>query len=474
MVRILPRLAPAALMLLTPLAGCAPDLGKAPAPRSAATLATVTSLPDERGAWPGEGWWRAYGDTQLDQLIGEALAGSPDVATAGARFARALGQARGAGAALLPTGEANASVGGSKQSYNNGFPAEYVPHGIKSVGNLNVQLGLDLDLFGRARANRRAAVNEAEAARIDAAQARLALAAGVAAAYADLARLYDERDVAAETVRLQADSARLVGQRVENGLDTEGERSQANALIPAANVDLAAVDENILDTRHQLAALLGAGPDRGLAIARPKLAITQPQALPSAAGITLVGRRPDIAAARLRAEAAGQRVKAAKAAYYPNVTLSALAGVQSLGLRYLVDSGSTYGNAGPALTLPLFDLGRIGSQYRVARADYDAAVAAYDSTLLVALREVADAVAGRESVAQQQRNAAQSLLDSENAYRIARLRYEGGLSTYVAVLSAEQNVIAARRRTVDLAARGVTLDIALVRALGGGFSDTGN
>ena len=281
---------------------------------------------------------------------------------------------------------------------------------------------------------------------------------------------YDARDVAEQTLRLQNDSARLVAQRVANGLDTEGERAQALAAIPVANVDLSAIDEAILDQRHQLAALVGAGPDRGLAIARPKLALT-PQALPAGTGIGLVGRRPDLAAARARAEAASQRVHAAKAAYYPDVNLSALAGVQSLGLRYLVDSGSTYGNAGPAVTLPLFDLGRIGGQYRVARADYDLAVADYDRVLLAALREVADAVAGRDSLAMQRRDAAQSLADSERAYSIARLRYEGGLSTYVATLTAEQGVIAARRRSADLAARAITLDIALVRALGGGFSE---
>lgn len=460
-----------AMAALLPLCACVPKLGDAPAPRAASSLAARLSLPDEGGAWPGDGWWRRYGDTQLDALVEEGLAGSPDVASAAARIARAEGVAESAGAPREPQLGFEGSAGKTKQSYNNGFPKQFLPLGFKNTGSMDLRAGFDLDLWGRNRAQLRAALDDRDAARVDAAQARLTLSATIAGAYADLARLYVERDIAARTVSLQQDTAGLVSDRVRGGLDTEGQRQQARALIPAAQTDLAATDEQIALTRNRLAALVGAGPDRGLAIARPSLAALVPATLPSSARIDLVGRRPDIVAARARVEAEAERIKVARTAFYPDVSLSGLIGLQALGFGNVLKSGSLFGNAGPAVSLPLFDSGRRTGDYRVARADYDAAVADYDRTLVQALEDVANAIASRDALAKQARGARDSLADSEGAYRIARLRYRAGLSAYLDVLSAEQAVISARRRDADLSARGFVLDVALVRALGGGFAD---
>jgi NodT family efflux transporter outer membrane factor (OMF) lipoprotein len=463
--------AAAALLALAPaLAACVPNVGPAPKPRSAGSLASAQALGGDAGQWPGEGWWQTYGDAQLNTLIAEGLAGSPDIATAAARVAKADGMAEAADAALGPTLDANAKGGGTKQSYNNGIPAEFVPKGWRSTGDISARLGLDLDLFGRNRATHRAAISERDAVRIDATAARLALAASIAGAYADLYRLYAERDVAEQAARIRSESAKLVADRVTNGLDTEGERAQANSQVPATRADITSLDTSIDLVRHQLAALVGAGPDRGLAITRPQLVGLGQAALPANAGIDLVGRRPDIVAARLRVEAANQRVKAAKAAFYPDVSLSALIGVQSLGLSNLIKQDSYYGNAGPALSLPIFDSGRRAGDYRSQRGDYDAAVADYDRALLGALREVADAVSNRAGLQREDKDVRAALAQSENAYRIARLRYEGGLSTYLTVLTAEDAVVSARRRAADLQARAFTIDIALIRSLGGGFA----
>jgi NodT family efflux transporter outer membrane factor (OMF) lipoprotein len=453
-----------------PLAACAPNLGDKPVPRTASSLAATRSLPDQGGQWPGDGWWKAYGDPQLDQLIAEGLAGSPDIAAAAARLARAQGLAQTSGAALGPTLNGEASGGKVKQSYNNGFPRAFLPQGWKDTGTLDLRFGLDLDLWGKNRAQLRAALAERDAARVETAEARLTLAASIAAAYADLARLYAERDVAEEALRIQQDTSGLVSDRVRNGIDTQGQLRQAAAAVPAARADLGALDEQIALARNQIAALIGAGPDRGLAIARPKLSALTALALPPSAGIDLVGRRPDIVAARARVEAAAERIKAAHAAFYPDISLNGLVGLQALGFGNVLKGGSTYGNAGPALTLPIFDSGRRAGDYRVARADYDAAVADYDKTLIGALQDVANAVASRNALGTQASDARASLADSEKAFEIARLRYRAGLSTYLDVLTAEQALIVARRRDADLSARAFTLDVALVRALGGGFS----
>ena len=458
-----------ALGALAPLAGCAPNLGDKPVPRAAASLAATQSLPDQGGQWPGDGWWKAYNDPQLDQLIAEGLAGSPDISAAAARLARAQGLAQGAGAALGPSVGAEATGGKTKQSYNFGIPPDFVPKGWKDYGVANLKFGFDLDLWGKNRATLRAALSDRDAARVEVAEARLTLASAIAASYADLARLYAERDVDEEALRIQMDTAGLVGNRVRSGLDNEGQRHQAEAAVPAARADLNQIDEQIALTRNQLAALVGAGPDRGLAIARPKLALIT-LALPPAAGIDLVGRRPDIVAARARVESAAQRIKAAHAAFYPDISLSGLVGLEALGFGNVLKSGSTYGNVGPAFSLPIFDSGKRSGDYRVARADYDAAVANYDKTLIDALHDVANAVASRNALGSQSTDARASLADSQKAYEVARLRYKAGLSNYLDVLTAEQALIVARRRDADLSARAFTLDVALVRALGGGYA----
>lgn len=450
------------------LAGCAPQLGPEPVPAAPSSFATAESFAGPHGAWPAADWWRAFGDPTLDALIEEALRGSPDVAAAAARVRAANAAAEQAGAALSPQLSAEAMVGGAKQSYNLGIPPQFVPKGIISTGRLTGIFNFDLDLWGRNRALLRAATSDAQAADVDAAQARLVLSTAVAAAYADLARLYAERDLAEEAIRLRGETARLTSLRVTNGLDTRGELRQAESRVPSSRADLGALDEAIALDRNRIAALLGAGPDRGRTIPRPQLTAAA-IGLPDRLALDLIGRRPDIVSARLRAEAAASRIKAAHAAFYPDINLAAVAGFQSLGLDKLLEGGSSYGNAGPALSLPIFSGGRLEGQYRGARANYDLAVAQYDSTLVTALREVADAVASLKALDAQIADQQQAVAAAEDASRIARLRYQGGLANQLSVLASEDQLIASRRALADLQSRRLALDVALVRALGGGF-----
>jgi NodT family efflux transporter outer membrane factor (OMF) lipoprotein len=217
-----------------------------------------------------------------------------------------------------------------------------------------------------------------------------------------------------------------------------------------------------------VAALLGAGPDRGLAIARPTLRDVT-TGIPASAGIDLIGRRPDIVAARLRADAAAKRIKVARADFYPNINLTALVGLQSLGLGNLFNSGSTIVNGGAALSLPIFDGGKLAGRYRGARADYDGAVARYDSTLISALREVADTMASQQATSARLADYQRATKAADEASNIAILRYKGGLSNQLQVLVSADAVLSGRRAIADLEARRVALDIALIRALGGGY-----
>jgi outer membrane protein TolC len=159
----------------------------------------------------------------------------------------------------------------------------------------------------------------------------------------------------------------------------------------------------------------------------------------------------------------------ARAAFYPNVNLSAVIGLQSFGLDRLFETDSSFGTAGPAISLPLFQGGRLEGGYRGARAQYDEAVARYDATLVTALREVADAAASLRSLDQQLAEQRQALTAAEEAARIARIRYQGGLANQLTALQADDTLLGVRRAVVELEARRFALNVALVRALGGGF-----
>ncbi|TXG98136.1 MAG: efflux transporter outer membrane subunit [Rhodocyclaceae bacterium] len=461
----------AASMLSLGLGGCAavPDLGPKPLPRDASSVAAERSFAGATENWPGDQWWTAYADPQLNALIEEGLQNAPDMAVAAARFRKALGMARQAGAPLAPTIDATGSASLTKQSYNNGFPKEFVPKGWLDTGDLATSIGFDLDLWGKHKAELAAATSEVKAAQYDVRQARLVLATGIADAYADLDRLYDERDIQDATLKVRLASQNLVAQRQRNGLDTRGSVRQADATVATARANLAAAEEAIVLRSNQIAALVGAGPDRGLALARPKLAAPAARGLPAGITTDLVARRPDIAGALARVEAAGSRIKVARADFFPAVRLDALIGLQSLGLDQLINKDSLYGHVGPAISLPIFHGGAISGQYRSVRAGYDEAVASYDATVLNAYREVADAVTSRSMLARRLADARDAMHASQQAYDIARLRYQGGLSTYIDVLNVEDRLLIAREAVAVLEARAFSLDIALVRSLGGGF-----
>ncbi|MCD4502964.1 efflux transporter outer membrane subunit [Chromobacterium piscinae] len=456
---------------LTLLGGCAmtPDMGPAPQIKPLQQYQNTQSLPASDGVWTNEQWWKKYGDAQLNALMDEALSQAPDLAAARARVERAEGLAQQAGAARLPGVDLNASINRDKQSYNNGMPA---PAGFNTSARGTLDFSYELDFWGKNRASVAAATSDLTAARADAAQARLMLTASLAAGYAELARLFAERDAAAQALDVRERTAKLMLQRWQQGMDTRGVLRQAESREAAARADLAAADENIVLQRHSLAALIGAGPDRGLAIARPGAKLFREQRLPAALAAELLGRRPDLAAARLRAEAAAKRIDAAEAQFYPNINLTAFVGAQSLGLGLFDKAGSGIAGVGPAINLPIFRGGQLQGQYRAARGDYDAAVASYDATLSQALREVADAVSSQAALTPQLQQRQQALTAADEAYRVSQNRFDGGLANYLDVLTAEDSVIAARRGLASLQARRFSLDIALVKALGGGYQQT--
>jgi NodT family efflux transporter outer membrane factor (OMF) lipoprotein len=459
------------------LSACAtlPDLGAAPNPKGADNYASAGSLVAPEVAWPSDAWWSAYADPQLTALIEAALIGSPSLAQAQARIAKAEAAYGETHATQLPTLEFDGSLAEVKESLNQGFPsqfAQFLPRGYNSSGYLAVKFGYEFDFWGKNRAAVAAAASEVRAAQAEAAEARLALSSGMALAYADLGRLFAERDVAERSAQVKEETAGLVSRRVENGLDTHAELKQAEAGAPAARAQIAAVDEEIAHTRNRIAALMGAGPDRGMAIERPAAVQVKAFGLPGKLAADLLGRRPDLVAARWRAEAAAKRVGVARAQFYPNINLAAYIGQQALFANLLFKSSSQIGSVGPAVTLPIFEGGRLRAQIRGARADYDDAVASYEATLIQALEELADTAASERALAVRLKESRTALAADEEAYKLTRLRYEGGLANYQSVLLAEDAVLQARVIVADLDSRAFTLDVQLVQALGGGFTQS--
>lgn len=459
------------LVLALALAGCAqlPDLGQAAIFKSPAELASARSLAAPATAWPEERWWQGYGDAQLDALIDEALRAAPDMAAAAARLRRAEAQGQVAGAVLSPQVAANASASAQKLSYHYLTPPNMTPQGWNDYGRATIDVSWELDFWGKNRAGLAAATSQRDASHAELAQARLALAAAVAASYGELARLFADRDTLLRSLEIRRQTLALFARRFANGLETRGSQSEAQARLASAEGELLGVDEQIGRQRNRLAALVGAGPDRGLAIARPTVRLGGGFGLPGEIAANLLGRRPDVVAARLQAEAQASRVAQKKAEFYPNVNLSAFIGVQSLGLGMLDRGGSNVGSVGPAISLPMFTAGRLQGELRGAAAGYDEAVANYNGTLIRALEEVASAGVSQQALAGQLAKAQEAVAAAGDAHRVARQRYAGGLATHLDVLSAEDGLLACQRTLAQLQSRAFTLDVALQRALGGGY-----
>lgn len=464
------RFKPAAAALAAALvaAGCASP-GELPAARTVSTAAaagaTGTATP-----WPAERWWAGFGDTTLDTLVERALAGQPSLQVAAARLRQADAAVGVASAGRLPQVQGTLDMTRQRFTENGPYPP---PLAGSYEWNNGAQIGAswELDLFGRQRATIAAALGQRRAAEAELQAARVLLAANVVAGYVNLGRLVENREVARQSLAQREQILALVRQRIAAGLDTTVELRQAEGLIAQSRVDLEALDESTARARHALAELTGQGPNAldGLS---PALAPLRSTPLPAGLPADLLGRRADLVAQRWRVESAMREVDVARAAFYPNVSLTAFAGFSSLGLDDFLKASSRNLGIGPALSLPIFEGGRLRANLGARAAEVDAAVEGYNGALLRALREVADEVAGLQSLERQQRAQAEAGAAADAAYALAIQRYQAGLGNFLTVLNAQTNVLAQSRAATELKARHLSSEVALTRALGGGWSAT--
>lgn len=459
------------------LAGCASTHGLAPSgqpvdPDSLSANrslgidgATDASISD--AAFPRQDWWTAFGDPQLDALITEALAGTPSLAGADARVRHAIARAGLADAARSPTLGAGAQYSVLRiPSTLAGDELGGETHG-STILTLNFKYSPDL--WGGQRARWQAALGEARAAEVDAQAARLTLASNIARAYVVLAQAHEAKDVALDEQDRANELLDLGRQRVEAGLDNRLQIRLAEASAASAGQQAQMAQQQIDAARNALAALLGQGPDRGLRIAPPQLldapAPTVPNVLPS----ELLGHRPDVVAARWRVEAARHGIDASQAAFYPTINLNAIVGLASGGLSDLFGNDALLVQGGPAISLPIFDGGRLRNQLAGSDADYDLAVASYNQSLVDALHEVADALQAMRSLDARIASSVQARDAAQSAWDIATARYRAGLGNQIDVLSAQEPLLQFDQQIVGLRSQRLAAAIDLDRALGGGL-----
>ena len=457
-------------LIATGISGCADLSGieSTAVLRDAPSLGLPAATPATASVAIAQEWWRDFGDEQLNGLMVQALETSPSLKLTQARLARARAVTDVADAATLP--QLGGQLDATRQRFTaNGLVPPPLAGSVRDTGTAQLNARWELDFFGKNRAALDAALGSVHAAEADAQAARLLLASNVARSYFQLARLHEQRTVARRTLAQREETLKLVQDRVSAGLDTRLELRQSEGGLPEARLQLESLQEQITLNRHALGALVGK-PNVALALIPPAQAAIKNVATMASIPADLLGRRADIAAARWRVEASIKDVVNAKTQFYPNINLVAFAGFSSIGLSRLFDSGSQQWGVGPALRLPIFDAGRLRANLRFKAADLDAAVESYNAAVLDAVRDVADQLASLQAMGRQQVEQHAARAAAEGAYEIAVQRYKAGLGNYLNVLTAETSVLAQRRGAVDLTARALDTQLALIRALGGGYA----
>jgi len=465
----------AALAVCVALAGCVSSGGL----HTTGTLTDATSLKSERSlanvslsptAWPTQDWWVGFGDPQLTALIDEALKNNPSLADVEARARQAQAAADGLDAARDPQVGLDASAVGARLSSKDPVYPEYALGSFAWAKSVTAGFSWDLDLWGGKRAAWEAALGRSRAAQIDAHAARIQLSVNVARAYVRLGYAFAQQDVAEAEQQRASKSLVITRRLVEGGLGTTQQAYLADSQVASAEQQKVQADRAIDAARSSLSVLLGQGPDRGLAITRPHLLDQGMVALPDQLPVGLLGRRADLVAARWQVEAAAKDIKATKTEFLPNISLSAMAGVVAVG-----DSTNVFQlpartfSIGPALSLPIFDGGRLRAKLAATDSVYDQSVARYNTLLVAAINDVSDQVSALTSVRAQIALEKRAQDDARKSWEQAISGYKGGVSGPLAPLISRQQLLQADQRTAALESQQADISIRLIEALGGGY-----
>ncbi|HEY0267901.1 MAG TPA: efflux transporter outer membrane subunit [Methyloradius sp.] len=456
----------ASAMMLSVMSGCISTQGihHDQAMRDPGTLGAQANF----AQWPAAQWWQSFSDPVLNQLIEQAIRDNPNVVIAAKRMESASAYANAARSALYPQVNGSVDISRQRLSENSFYPPPY-GGSYQNIADGSLNASWDLDFWGKNRSALQSALSQTEAAQAETAAAKLMISTAVAQTYYQLAQQVEQQKLAAQTLKQREQELSLINARIKTGLDTNVELQQGKGSLSSARVDVQTANETVELTRNALAALTVQAPQTLTAL-EPTLPAITLQVLPDDIPIDLIARRPDLAAANARVNAAAADIATTQADFYPNVSLSAMVGLSSFGLSKFLELGSSVMGVGPAVHLPIFDAGKLRANLQIKNTDLDIAITSYNQVLIEAIHDIADQMTSIKSIHLQSADQLAALNAAESAYKLSTIRYEAGLTNYLTVLTAEDALIRERSRMVNLQARTLTLNIALIKSLGGGYN----
>lgn len=459
----------AAILSVGLLAGCAvgpnyqrPKVATPQGFRGAPATQDAASLADEK-------WFELFKDEQLQSLIRIALQNNYDVREAAARVEAARAALGITRSDQYPTIAGSVGISTQRTSRGGSFP---LPPGYSQertfgsvAGNL---LSYEVDLWGRLRRATEASRAELLASEENRKVVAMTLVSDIAAAYFNLLELDDELAIAQRTLATRQESLRLIEARRSHGLATVLEVRQGEELVQVAAEDVPSIEEQIAHTENQISLLIGADPSP---VTRPNPLTAQelPPSVPVGLPSSLLDRRPDIREAEQNLVAANANIGVAKAAYFPEISLTGLFGFQSNQLSQLFTKSTNAWQFAPQLTQPIFTGGRIKSNVRYAEAQRQVAVVQYEKTIRTAFRETADALANYQQskvILDKQQALVTTLQDRS---RLSYERYHGGVDTLLNALDADRDLFDAELRLAQVRRDELVSVVDLYRALGGGW-----
>ena len=407
-------------------------------------------------------WQRYFTDARLKRLIEIALANNRDLRVAVLNIEQARAAYDVKRADQLPT------VGA-------GFTAQRAAGssgGLVNTYAVGLQVtGYELDLFGRVRALSQAALAQYLATDASRKTVQIALVASVATTYVGLLADDELLRVTRDTLKTREDSSRLTKLKFDNGAASELDFRQAEQLLEGARATLAQTQRQRTLDENALVLLLGQSLPAELPAGLPLAAQQGLAELPAGLPSDLLMRRPDVLAAEQQLLAANANIGAARAAFFPRISLTANAGSASTELGNLFKSGTFALTGSATLLQPIFDAGRNQANLAVAKVNKDIAIAQYEKAIQTAFREVSDSLAGRATLGEQLRAQAAVANAAQISFKLADLRYRNGAASYLDVLDAQRTLFAAQQATVQVQALQAQNLVALYKVLGGGWTE---
>jgi multidrug efflux system outer membrane protein len=462
------------LLALALLAGCTvgPNYVRPEATTIPATYAGGDGwkVAQPRAQLPKGNWWQLFGDPELDALETRAASANQQLKAAVERFSEARATTDIARAGLFPSVSLSGSY--ARQQSSSNAPSVTTGRAVGQAGTFDdftvpLDLGYEIDLWGRVRRSIESARAQAEASADDLEAVKLAIQAEVAVDYFTLRALDSAQVVLRSSSQVFSKSLDLTRNRRAGGIASDLDVAQAETVFETTQAQLPAVALQRARLEHALAVLVGRTAstfrisERTLSMAPPSI----PSGLPS----ELLERRPDVSAAERRMAAANAEIGIAEAAFFPSVQLNGLAGLESVNAGTLFNAASGFWAVGPSLHLPIFEGGRLRAGLRLTQAAYEEMVANYRQTALAAFSEVEDNLAAQGLLASQYDAQSKALLAARKQLEVANNRYRDGLITYLEVAAAESTALNVEFGTVQLQGQQLVAAVTLVKSLGGGW-----